>query len=63
MFELGRRRTGADHVESGQLNAGYVAREAAPSKDRTEAPANWTIGEAPGMPKLFHVFFFFYQRH
>ncbi|XP_075748604.1 uncharacterized protein LOC142814215 [Rhipicephalus microplus] len=47
MFELGRRRTGADHVESGQLNAGYVAQEAAPSKDQTKAPTNWTIGEAP----------------
>lgn len=55
MVVLGRRKKGADHVESGQFNAGYVAEQAAPSKDRIEAPAHWTIGEAPGMPKLLSV--------
>lgn len=49
MVELGRRKKDTD-VQSGEFNAGYVAEDMkyTPHEELTKAPANWTIGEAPG---------------
>lgn len=49
MVELGRRKKDTD-VQSGEINAGYVAEDMkyTPHEELTKAPANWTIGEAPG---------------